>query len=241
MFGAERGKEMSIIERIMVEPFERFYEKLLVFLPNLITSLILVIIGFCLGIFVKWLFNRIFRAMNLDGLSQKMGMRDALVRSGIREPLSMMLSRILKWLTVVTFVIVAMQNLSIPTVEHLIDRMFLYLPNIFIAGLILILGYILSNFFGRAALIASVNAGMKSAGLIGKAAKFTVFILACTMALEQLGIGKDTIIIAFAIIFGGIVFALSIAFGLGGKDIARDYLEKRVREPTREDDEIDHL
>jgi len=232
---------MNIIERIMVEPFEKFYEKLLVFLPNLITSLILLIVGILLGIFVKWVFNRIFRAMNLDGLSTKLGMSDALSRSGIKDPLSVMVSRVLKWLTIVTFIIVAMQNLSIPTVEHLIDRMFLYLPNIFIAALILILGYILGNFLGRAAIIASVNAGMASAGLIGKAVKFTVFLLSCTMALEQLGIGKDTIVIAFAIVFGGIVFAFSIAFGLGGKDIAGDFLRRKMQKSRKEDDEIDHL
>lgn len=232
---------MNIIERIMVEPFERFYEKLLVFLPNLITSVILLVFGFLLGVFVKYVFNRIFRAMNLDGLSQKLGMKDALSRSGFREPLSLIISRILKWLTITTFIIVAMQNLSIPTVEHLIDRMFLYLPNIFIGALILILGYILGNFFGRAALIASVNAGISSAGLIGKAVKLTVFLLSCTMALEQLGIGKDTIVIAFAIVFGGIVFAFSMAFGLGGKDIAGDFLRKKMQKSQKDDDEIDHL
>jgi hypothetical protein len=239
--GLKGGREMNIIERIMVEPFEKFYEKLLVFLPNLITSLILLIVGILLGIFVKWVFNRIFRAMNLDGLSTKLGMSDALSRSGIKDPLSVMVSRVLKWLTIVTFIIVAMQNLSIPTVEHLIDRMFLYLPNIFIAALILILGYILGNFLGRAAIIASVNAGMASAGLIGKAVKLTVFLLSCTMALEQLGIGKDTIVIAFAIVFGGIVFAFSMAFGLGGKDIAGDFLRRKMKEPKNKEDEIKHL
>ena len=232
---------MNIIDRIMVEPFEKFYEKVIVFLPNLFTSLILLIFGFCLGFFVKWIFVRIFRAMNLDGLSQTIGMKDALSRSGFREPLSLILSRILKWLTIITFIIVAMQNLSIPTVEQLIERVFLYLPNIFIAGFVLFLGYILANFFGRAALIASVNAGMATAGMIGRAVKLTVFILSCTMALEQLGIGKDTIVIAFAIVFGGIVFAVSIAFGLGGKDIAGDYLRKKMKEPRGQKDRMDHV
>lgn len=232
---------MNIIDRIMVEPFEKFYEKVIVFLPNLFTSLILLIFGFCLGFFVKWIFVRIFKAMNLEGLSQKIGMKDALSRSGFREPLSLILSRILKWLTIITFIIVAMQNLSIPTVEHLIEKVFLYLPNIFIAGFVLFLGYILANFLGRAALIASVNAGMATAGMIGRAVKLTVFILSCTMALEQLGIGKDTIVIAFAIVFGGIVFAVSIAFGLGGKDIAGDYLRKKMKEPKGQKDRMDHV
>lgn len=232
---------MTVIDRIMVEPFERFYEKLLVFLPNLLTSLILIVIGVLLGIFVKWVCNRIFRAINLDGLSQKVGMGDALSRSGIREPFSVMVSRILKWFTIITFIIVAMQNLSIPTVEHLIDRIFLYVPNIFIAALILVLGYILSNFFGRAVLIASVNAGMASSGLVGRAVKFTVFMLACTMALEQLGIGKETIVIAFAIIFGGFVFAFSLAFGLGGRGMAEDFLRRKIKGREDREDDIDHL
>jgi hypothetical protein len=232
---------MTIFERIILEPFERFYEKLLLFLPNLLISLVLLVIGILLGIFVRWAFTRIFRAMNLDKLSQTLGMSEALTRSGIRDSLSVIVSRILKWFTIITFIIVAMQNLRIPTVEHLIDRVFLYLPNIVIAALVLVLGYILSNFFGRAALIASVNAGMASAGLLGKAVKFTIFILACTMVLEQLGIGKDTITIAFAIVFGGIVFAFSIAFGLGGKDMASDYLRKKMKEPKNQDDGINHL
>ena len=59
------------------------------------------------------------------------------------------------------------------------------------------------------------------------------------MALEQLGIGRETIIIAFAIVFGGIVLALSIAFGLGGRDIAKEYLEKKLK--GEEKDEIEHL
>lgn len=106
--------------------------------------------------------------------------------------------------------------------------------------MILLFGYILSNFFGRAALIASVNAGIKVSGLIGKFVKFTVFMLAVTMALEQLGIRKETVIIAFAIVFGGIVFALAIAFGLGGKDMAKDYMEKRLFKEEEKDD-IEHL
>ena len=59
------------------------------------------------------------------------------------------------------------------------------------------------------------------------------------MSLEQLGIGRETIIIAFAIVFGGIVLALSIAFGLSGRDIAKEYLEKKMK--GEEKDEIEHI
>jgi hypothetical protein len=60
------------------------------------------------------------------------------------------------------------------------------------------------------------------------------------MALEQLGIGKDTVLVAFAIVFGGIVLALSIAFGIGGQKAAGDYIERKLREKKEEDD-ISHI
>jgi hypothetical protein len=86
---------MNIFERIILEPFDRFYEKLLRFLPNLLTSLVLLVIGILLGIFVKWAFTRILKAMNVDGLSQKSGLSEALIRGGIKDPLSVMVSRVL--------------------------------------------------------------------------------------------------------------------------------------------------
>ena len=137
------------------------------------------------------------------------------------------------------FGIISLSSLNVPAIERLLERFFLYLPDLFVAVIILLIGYVLGNFFCRAALIASVNAGIRFSGLVGKLVKFTVFILSATMALEQLGIGKGTIIIAFAIIFGGVVFALCIAFGLSKRDIAKEYLEKKVK--GEEKDEIEHI
>jgi hypothetical protein len=54
--------------------------------------------------------------------------------------------------------------------------------------------------------------------------------------------GSSAIIIAFALVFGGIVLALAIAFGFGGRDIAREYLEKKMQgKGEEEEDEINHL
>jgi len=227
---------MNTIHRIFIEPFQKCYENFLFFLPNLLTSLIILMIGIVLAYVLKIIVSRFLRAIKLDRFAEHSGLFEVLSKSGMKESLSTLISKIIEWLIVFTFVIIAMQNLKIPTVEHLVERLFLYLPNILMAAMILVLGYLLSNFFGRAVLIASVNSGIKSSGLIGKCTRFAVFMLSATMALEQLGIGKDTVIIAFTIIFGGLVLATAIAFGLGGKDIAREYLEKKVKEGDKKDD-----
>jgi hypothetical protein len=231
---------MNIYETVIMEPFQKFYDKVIQFLPNFITSIFILIVGIALGFLLKIILSRLFTAIGLDKASEKSGTVELLKKGGVTEPFSALLSRIIGWITVIIFAGISLSALQIPSVETLFERFLLYLPNIFTALLILLFGYLLGNFFGRAALIASVNAGVRFSNLIGKFTKYLILILSGTMALEQLGIGKGTIVITFAIIFGGIVLALAIAFGLGGRGLAKDYLEKKIKSEEKKD-EINHL
>lgn len=231
---------MNILQRVIIEPFERFSEKIIQFLPNFLTSILILAVGIVLGIVLKVLFLRFFKAISLDKFADRYGVIELLKKGGIRDSVSVLLSRTIGWVAILIFAIISVTALEISTVELLFERFLLYLPNVFIALLILLFGYLFGNFFGRAALIASVNAGLKVSGLIGKFVKFTVFMFSATMALEQLGIGRDTVVIAFAIIFGGIVLALAIASGFGGKDIAKEFLEQKIKGEEKKD-EISHL
>jgi hypothetical protein len=230
----------NILEKMIIEPFDRFIEKLQEFLPNLLSFILILFAGVVLGLILKALFLRFFRAIKLDKFSERSGMVETLKKGGVKEPISLILSRLISWLTIISFFFLSLRSLNIPVIERILERFILYLPNIFIAAIILFLGYLLSNFLGRAALIASVNAGLRLAGLIAKFVKLTIFLLSVTMALEQLGIGRETIVIAFAIIFGGIVLAFALAFGLGGRDAAKEYIEKKIKGDEKKD-EISHL
>ena len=233
----------TFLQKVIIEPLNRFYEDILQFLPNFLAFLLILIIGILLGRVFHALFLRIFRAVGLDKFSEKSGVMDLIRKGGIKDSVSVLLAKLVRWVTIIIFAIIALRALELPTIEGLFEKFLLYLPNVFVAAVILLFGYLLGNFFGRAALIASVNAGIRIAGVIGRFVKFTVFLLAATMALEQLGIGKETIVIAFAIIFGGVVLALAIALGLGGKDTAKEYIEKKLKGEEEEEkkDEISHL
>jgi hypothetical protein len=231
----------NFLQRVIIEPFDRFSERVLYFLPNLLSFILIFTTGIVLGFILKTILLKLFRVIKLDKFSEKSGMVEALKKSGIKEPVSLILSRLIGWLTVIIFSILSLGSLDVPAIERILERFVLYLPNIFVATIILFFGYLLSNFLGRTALIAAVNAGWKVSGLMGKLVKLTVFLLAVTMALEQLGIGRSTIVISFAIISGGVVLALAIAFGLGGRDIAKDYLEKKIKGEEEKKDEISHL
>ncbi len=231
----------NFLERIILEPSERFFEKLINFLPNLLSSVLIFILGVLLSLVLKAIFLRFLRAVKIDKISTKSGIVEALQKGGIKEPISLILSKLIGWLTIISFTFLSLRSLNVPAIEQILERFILYLPNILAAMVILFFGYLLSNFLGRTALIAAVNAGIKFSGLIGKLVKLTIFLLALTMALEQLGIGRGTIVITFAIVFGGIILALAIAFGLGGRDIAKEFIEKKIKGEEEKKDEISHL
>jgi hypothetical protein len=227
------------MDKVFIEPFQKFLNKIAGFLPNLLISIMLIILGFLVAWVLKVIITRIAHFLKIDRLSEKIGITQILQKSGMMETFSGLIGSTVYWVILLSFIIMGLDALRIPAVEKLLSEFWFYLPNVITAGLIVIAGYMLGNFLGRASLIAAVNAGLPISGLLSKFVKFTVFIMAATMALELLGIGEDTVLIAFAIVFGGVVLALSIAFGLGGRDMAKDYIEK-MREKKGEDD-IQHI
>jgi hypothetical protein len=106
--------------------------------------------------------------------------------------------------------------------------------------MILVLGYIIAGFIGRAVLIAAVNSGYRYARLLAEAVRLLLTVLILAMALEQLQVAPGIVVAAFSIIFGGIVLALAISFGVGGIDSAKRMID-REEESRKQEKDIEHL
>src|SRR2546422_885216 len=104
-------------------------------------------------------------------------------------------------------------------------------------------GYLLSNFVSQAVLIAAVNAGLPPARMVAACSRWGVQLIAVAMALEQLGIARNIVVVGFGITLGGVVLAAAIAFGLGAKDLAREFLERMLSDKPRDrmPDDLKHL
>jgi len=232
----------NLLEKIITEPLKDFLQKLAHFLPNFFAALIVFAIGLLLAWVVKIVIMKLLKLLKFDALSVRMGVSETLKKMAVRESPEKLMGRFFYWLTATIFFIVSLYLLELPAIEHLLEKLLLYLPNVLIAAVILLAGVILANFMGRATLIASVNAGIGFAGFLARAIKTIIVLLGFVMAMEQLGIARDTVIAAFMIVFGGLIFALSLAFGLGGQEIARKYLERRFKLDSEDkDNEIKHI
>jgi len=138
------------------------------------------------------------------------------------------------WTTFVIFASLGIDSLGLGGATAFL---FAFVPPLFAAVLILIVGWLVANFLSQGLLIAAVNRGLPEARLLARAVHWGVLLFAAATALTHLGIAKEMVLVAFGITFGGLVFALALAFGLGGRHLARELLERRLRRdrpPARE-------
>ncbi len=211
------------------------------FLPRLVVMLVIVLTGVLFAYAFKYVARMILRLTKLDRLSEEAGASKVL-RMAALPSMSDFLSRSVFWITLLGFILIGISVLNIAGLQEQIARLLRLLPEIVVAMLILFLGLVIANFLSRAVLLASVNRGYGSAMLFSWSVRFIIWILAITMALDELSVARQTILAAFSIVLGGSMLGLAIAFGLGGQDLARRFLERSLSEKKTDDtDELQPL
>ncbi len=211
--------------------------------PSVLAMLVLLLAGGVLGGIAGALVGRLARAVDLDRRSGAWGLTTALTRAGVARPPSQALRLLVGWGIFVIFATMGVDALAIPGAPGATGILMRLLPSVLAALLILLVGALLANFVGQAALIAAVNAGLPEARFLARAARWAVLLFAAATALTELGIGRDMVLIAFGVTFGGLVLSLALAFGLGGRDLARNILESRLRRERAPDprEPVSHL
>ncbi|MBS3907818.1 MAG: hypothetical protein KGZ49_12365 [Syntrophaceae bacterium] len=225
----------------IVASFDKFLGKVVTFLPNLLAMITILVIGFITAWVIKTLLFRFLKAIQFDRVSERWGLTHVLSRGGMAYSPASLVSRFFYWVIVLITLILGINALEVAATQNFIAQFFSYLPNLFAAVIILVIGYLIAIFLGQAALIAAVNAQMESAKLLSRSVRWFIIILSLTMALYHLGIAEKVIVAAFSITFGGIVLALAIAFGWGGRELAKDFLERFYLKKKEEDGDRNHL
>lgn len=220
------------------------WKKIASFGPNLLHLIIILIIGFIMAWILKLAVRYILTLIKFDVLSYRVGLSSALSKASINRAPTEVVGLVIYWCALFLFFMTALGTLNIYAVDNLIASIFAYIPQFVIAIFVFLLGYFLSRFLSRAALIGLVNAQVRSARLIASLFQILILIFFLAMAIEQLGIARGIVVATFSISFGGVVLALAIAFGLGGKEMAKDILERRfkgIKEDKGRPDEFSHL
>ncbi len=220
-----------------------FGERVAAFGPNALAMLVILSAGILIAGALHLVLRLLLPRLGFDRFAQRLGLTLVLQKGGVTRPASAALAAVLAWGVLAVFVLLAIGALNLQFAMDLLSRTLSYVPQVIIAAALLALGALVSAFLRRSVLIAAVNAGLPSARLLAGGVHTALMVLFVAMALEHLGVGRQIIVVSFTVLFGGVVFALSLAFGLAGRDLAREFLERLVRGATPEEkpDDLRHL
>ncbi len=221
---------------VLVGSFREVMQRLSHVTPRLAAMVTLIAIGWAAAAILRRLATRICLATDFDARCARWGLTTSLTRHGIHQPPSRLVGRLIFWAILFVALLMSIEALEMPATTGLVAEVIRFLPNLAIAALVWMAGWILANFMAQAVLIAAVNAQVALAPIIAGAVRWLVVIFAGAAVLTQLGIAREMVLLTFGIAFAGTVLALALAFGLGGKDLAREILESRLRKSDRDDD-----
>jgi hypothetical protein len=230
------------LRETLYQSFSRVLNDVASVLPGLLALLLAVILAVPLAWIVSRLVLRFFRGLKLDEWLDRWGMTVVPEWSPSRSP-ALLAGRLAYWAVMLLGIMVGLTAFNAELTSRLVQEVVEYLPNLFVAILVLIAGSVTARFVAQGALVSAVNMGLQSARLISLGVKWTVLVLTAAIALEHLGIGAATVRLAFGILLGGIVLALALAVGLGSRDVVRRSWEERQgrREVEEHEKPFQHL
>ncbi|HEV8385220.1 MAG TPA: hypothetical protein VGQ11_10150 [Candidatus Acidoferrales bacterium] len=229
----------ELLKRALIEPFSRLNLELGKVLPALLTIAIILLIGCALAIIVRRVTTTVLRWVRFDHMVEGTTFGTAVESSRLLPSPSEFVGRMAQgfvWLVTILF---ALSAADTQVTQSLVTRFFDYIPDMITAVLVLLLAVAVSKFLARSVLLAAVNAQWPAAKFIAGGVRVLVMSLGVLVALEQLRIGRTALLVAFAILFAGVVIAAAIAFGLAARDLAKDWLRSRMppTQPREEEQE----
>jgi len=208
-------------QEIILEGIHSLLDKL----PQFFFTLILFLLGCLVAIWLGKITTRILKKLRVDHIFQKNSWQRGLEKSGIKTGLSDAAGWVVRWLLILIFMAIASETMGLDGVSVFLMSIVKWLPNLLIALLIFIVAAILTDVAGNAVRI-SINWIDASYGFIAeKLIRWMIWGLAVLIIFKQIGIVPEMTIILFQGLVYFVVLALGLAFGLGGQEIARDFLK----------------
>lgn len=232
----------QLVVNTLSNTFGNFLNALSLFLPRVLSMIVIIAAGFLIAFLFKIAVRRIFGIASFRKYCDSAGLTQIMRKAALPPPVDF-LGQVVFWVVWIVFIVLGIDALGIGALREQIARFFTFLPQIFVAMVVLFIGLLVANFFARATLLAATNANYPSARLLSSMVRFLIIVFFVTMALEQIGLGRHVVLIAFSIAFGAVMMGAAIAFGLGGRDVARRILEKQFlqKEQEEKDEEISPL
>jgi len=212
----------------LVESLNSVIESILLFVPRFLAGLIIILIGLIIASIVKTIILGLLKKTKFESYIKKYGVPE------LRENYSWsnLIAEIAKWFVIIIFLLPTADVWGLPRIGALLNQVLLYLPNVFVAVIIALIGFVLARLAHDVVLGSVKGVSKESAKMLAMGTQWTINIFVILAVLNQLGVASDLIRILFTGIVAMIAIAGGLAFGLGGQESASQVLEeikKKIR------------
>jgi len=211
---------------LIADPIRQMLTRILAYLPILLGALIILIVGWIVAKVIRRAVDWLLKTVRFDTMADKTGISEVLRKGDLKITAREVVSGLVYWLIIIMVLVMTVDALGLPKSSDVLASLFAYIPKVIAALLVLVVAMFLASFVSGIVRTASGNANLPRPELIANISRWAIIIFAVTIAMEQLGIAPLLVGTAFNIILGGVVLALALAFGLGGKDAAARYLDE---------------
>lgn len=220
--------------------FDRLLEAFLSVVPAALVLLVSLLVGVLAGLLLRTLLRFAIRLRKRYRGEEGSSSRQLLRAAGLKADPERVVGTVSFWTAVVVALAVGVNALEPGALRNILSEAVGFLPRLLGAALLAVVGFGVGALLRRSVLLGAVNAGLPWARTGARAAHALVVASFVAAALEHLGVGRAILVAAFSIVGGALALTLALAFGLGGRDLARGWLEKKLR-AEEEDSGIRHV
>ncbi|MBF2734785.1 MAG: hypothetical protein ISN26_01640 [Betaproteobacteria bacterium AqS2] len=221
--------QQAEITSIILSSFAAFWETVLGFLPKVIATFLILVVGILLAKAARIVVSRLLQLFRFDQLVEKTGLESYIIGSDYNIRFSGLISGTIYWLIILMMITSIAELLGLQVISDLFEKVVLYLPNIILAMVILIIGTIFSRIVNRYVFNNLKELSMDFALKVALVAEVVVQVFVWFLALEQLQVNTILLLVLFSCLMGAAALAAALAFGLAGKDLAAEILVRSRR------------
>jgi Conserved TM helix len=216
---------MQSIDMLM-DATREFLRQTAAFVPKLLLALIVVAVGWLIAKAARFAVERALRAINFNVLTERAGTDNFLKQAGMRGDTTTLFGLVAFWVVILAALIMAFNGMGLTYIPDLLGRVVLFTPKLLIAMLIMVFGAYFAGIVGNAVQNYCADARIADADVLGRLVRYAIMLFVVMIALSQVEVGGDIVQRTFLIILAGLMLAIALAFGLGGKDWAASLLQR---------------
>jgi small-conductance mechanosensitive channel len=203
----------------LVNAFNQATAQIIEFAPKVIAMLAVLIVGYIIARLIGKLVTTICEKLGLQTAAERGGLVQSMRSGGIERTVPQILGTITFWALIAFFFMVAVDILGLTPVSEAIGKVVNYLPRVFTATVMVVIGLLLAKFLHGVIATSADRVGINYAAQLANGVYYVLTIMVFIAAFEQLDIKFGPLTNLLLIGFGGLAVAFGLAVGLGGRDV----------------------